>query len=420
MYSIHYDGDSIWAFNLQQLTYESLDTTIPIGVSNFGCLASSATEKRLYFPGGYNWDNGGESLNDVQVLDLETTLWLDNVPSMTYNRHRHGCIVVEGELYVMGYVAEVEMIEIVDIESKSWYTLNDSVIPNGLQYFGIAEVGGIIFIVGGMRSMTYIDDIYTIDTVSKTTSVSADTLPYSLGYMALVYAKGIIYGFGGTSDGTVHRADWVSYVVPTSDPTEDPTGDPTADPSTNPTADPTVEPSQEPTRHPTTFPTVEPSAVPTANPTADPTSDPTKDPTERPTGTPIDVTTTAPTTIPTVYPTTNSEIASSSSANNITLTLILLILLAGCGVCVCGLSVLVLLLYKRRSGDKVKKHPSILSSKSTKTVSMTDLMDHNQPEGLRASSIFVQKEGHSGNGQGAENIGTDHGATSDMVTQGAV
>ena len=231
LYTIQHDAertcDTIYIFDLQLLSYQPVAITIPVAVSDMTCMASSAEEQRLYLPGGYTWETS-EWLDSVQVFDLETSQWLDNVPSMTYKRYRHGCIVVDSQLYVVGYVSAVEVIDIIDIQSNSWYILDDTVISSGLEYFGFAEAGGIIFVIGG----GYVDRVYTIDTVSGTVSLSDESLPYKLGYVALVHVNGVLYGFGG-ADGSEQRADWISYEMPTTEPTTDPTTEPTAEPTPN-------------------------------------------------------------------------------------------------------------------------------------------------------------------------------------------
>eukprot|EP01084_Bolivina_argentea_P164323 285683_1 len=63
--------------------------TIPVPVSDQACLASTAN--RLFISGG--WKIGPGFIADVQVLDIFSMEWLDNVPSLQRVRGDHCCIV---------------------------------------------------------------------------------------------------------------------------------------------------------------------------------------------------------------------------------------------------------------------------------------------------------------------------------------
>lgn len=112
LYTIGNDGKSINVYNLQSLSYETLDTTIPIAVGNGTAITSSSVPRpRLYI-------TGGDSLNVLQIYDIESGKWLQNVPSMLNERRNHGTIVVDGILYVIGgeKSSSIEAIDIGDIE----------------------------------------------------------------------------------------------------------------------------------------------------------------------------------------------------------------------------------------------------------------------------------------------------------------
>merc|ERR1712130_139132 len=98
--------------NLQSLSYETLDTTIPIAAGNGAAITfSSIPRPRMYI-------TGGDSLNNLQIYDIESGKWLQNVPSMLNERRNHGTIVVDGILYVIGgeKSSSIEAIDIGGIE----------------------------------------------------------------------------------------------------------------------------------------------------------------------------------------------------------------------------------------------------------------------------------------------------------------
>jgi hypothetical protein len=284
LYTIQYwAGDTISVYDLPSLSYSALNTTIPTAVTYDGCIASSETPSpRLYITGGYNslYPNDG-SLDSVQVFDLDTETWL-NVSSMQYARHYHGCIVVDDMLYVMGgyyngpesndarYVYEVEVINTTNIEEAEW-----EVIGNYTAYsFGVTAVDGVIYMVGGIVDVDFIDTVYTIDTATNNVSLHGDELPSALCSMPIVAVDHVIYGFGGRfwSD---YKDSWMSYnTLPTPEPTKSPTAEPTLPPSLNPTAAPSLEP---------TVPTKDPTSDPTEGPTSSPTDGPSLEPTVLPT-----------------------------------------------------------------------------------------------------------------------------------------
>ena len=294
--------EAIFMFNLQTLNLETLSIGIPIDVGYWGCISSSNLHRALYITGGYNYEIGGP-LNAVQVLDLDILSWHSNVDSMNYARYQHGCIVDKSHsrLYSMGWVSEIEMIDITNIGNAKWNVLN-SVLPANLTQFGVTEVNGLIFIIGGkIWEQNEVQTVYTINMETGKVKVHYDLLPYPVKCMAVIAVNEKIYGFGG-SNGTTNIDTWISYIVPTDSPTTLPTDIPSLYPTVN-TDTPSAAPSMAPVVAPSAFPTDYPTEVPSFEPTLEPTMGPTMEPTYEPTSGPSFVPTFGPSTEPTNEPT---------------------------------------------------------------------------------------------------------------------
>ena len=350
LYTIAYpNGDYIHSYNLQTLSYQQLSASIPTSVSYYACLASSETPSpRLYVTGGE--DDDYNALDDLQVLDLNQSQWLTNMPSMQYSRHSHGCIVVDERLFVVGGdvgVTAIENMNIMDIDSASWDTIGN--IPEFRYEFGqLIAFQEVIYVVGGYHGDEYLDTVYAID-IMNTTMVNVtllpDTLPYSVGRMGTVIVDNTIYGFGGYDSDNIYGLDtWISYEmlsaetqtecksnsfsliddvvidrptasptnepsqppsIPTQIPTDSPTS-PTFSPSTSPTPN-TKPPSTTPAASPSIAPTIAPSWSPTASPSFAPTNPPSTDPTLSPSVNPTAEPTTDPTYVPTTEPTVKGQ-----------------------------------------------------------------------------------------------------------------
>ena len=199
LYLIDMLGDAINVYDLQSLSYDRLNTTIPFDVSYYSCIASS--DSTLYITGGYSNQNG--TLDRLQVLNLEDLSWLQRAPSMNYERYQHGCIVVNGngnhKLWAIAgaYEESVEFVSTTDIEDRPWKKSGS--LSCGLSFFGVTAFGDTIFIVGGNCYGTTIrpDTVYTIDSVTNSIRTHKDALPFGVSGMPVVLVGNTIYGFGG-------------------------------------------------------------------------------------------------------------------------------------------------------------------------------------------------------------------------------
>lgn len=112
LYTISDHGQSINAHNIQNETDEIL-TIIPKTVGNDASITySHSPSARLYI-------SGGDSLNTLQIYDIESKKWLENIPSMLNQRRNHGSIVVDGTLYVIAGEGDdsIAAIDILNIQS---------------------------------------------------------------------------------------------------------------------------------------------------------------------------------------------------------------------------------------------------------------------------------------------------------------
>ena len=226
LYTIRESGDYIHVYNLENLLFDTLQSHIPKMVDNSACLASSQSPSpQLYVTGGQRLQTYYD-MYDFQILNLNDNVWTVGA-NMNYNRSGHGCIVVNDWLWVMGYVPEIEGIDIANSDSSEWERLSSDTLPSELQTlqsFGIVAEDEYIYILGGSACgptifMCPSDTLYIIDTNMR--AVSNSTLPYDVAGMSVVIADGILYGFGGYGchlydDGGIcmgynYLDSWISY-----------------------------------------------------------------------------------------------------------------------------------------------------------------------------------------------------------------
>ena len=82
LFTISYKGDHIHVYNLETVSFDNLDTDIPVNVGSGACLASSTWGgPRLYIAGG---NVGKAPINNLQILDLGTMEWVNDAPPMIY------------------------------------------------------------------------------------------------------------------------------------------------------------------------------------------------------------------------------------------------------------------------------------------------------------------------------------------------
>ena len=152
-------------------------------------------------------------MDDLQILNLDDLCWLEKTTSMINARYRHGCIVVNETLWVIGGQDEdsVEAINITNSATGTWESIGN--FHCDLVYFGLAAADELIFIVGGYCSDTSRDSdiVYTINVVTNSIDTSSETLPFTVYNMPVTAVEGTIYGFGGILLSASGLDSWVKW-----------------------------------------------------------------------------------------------------------------------------------------------------------------------------------------------------------------
>eukprot|EP01084_Bolivina_argentea_P132932 234570_1 len=94
IYIIDPDGDKLSVFHMNTKIFEKSwnNVVIPLDVSSVGCLASSS--QYLFVVGGR--DIIGAYLNTVQMLDVTTLMWSQNLANMIHFRGYLSCMQLVG------------------------------------------------------------------------------------------------------------------------------------------------------------------------------------------------------------------------------------------------------------------------------------------------------------------------------------
>ena len=119
----------------------------------------------LYLTGGIE-NSTNEISNKLSIYDTNYNRWLPlNTPSMIYARIGHNCIARNNYLYIFGgyinnqqtlttntieklYIGNVD-----NIDQQNWTLLNDT-LDNAIAFMRIAEINGLIYIIGGYSEET--------------------------------------------------------------------------------------------------------------------------------------------------------------------------------------------------------------------------------------------------------------------------
>eukprot|EP01083_Nonionella_stella_P228355 809352_1 len=268
----------------------------------------------------------------VQILNMQTQNWLNNVPNLLEIRIGQSCIYINDKIWSIGgyesmifpdkpTALSIEYLDastsaISDISNQNW-KYNADTLPHAIDSCRCITINDDILLIGGYNSETntYLDTIYTIDTLSGSVALSGHLAKPVTG-TAAVYVNDVIYSFGGwtvltneNTNGLLLKdsgyccwSGWQTKTL-TVPPTKGPTPTPTQSPTPVPTLDPTSSPSNRPSPMPTPSPTDRPTPMPTLDPTPKPTNKPTPLPTAKPTDKPTPLPTLTPTGMPLNIPT---------------------------------------------------------------------------------------------------------------------
>eukprot|EP01084_Bolivina_argentea_P190810 327787_1 len=174
----------------------------------YACLTSY--NNYLFIPGGAKAD--GWTINMVQVLDIMSNTWLQNVSNMTYTHHAHTCLVhpLTKELFVMGgwgqYIEKMFVGH--DISSQNWQTVGNLMYDsNGWQYIRAVVDNSYILVFGSMQV------IQVIDVLSGSIS-SGGRLQINIKSTTPINVNNVIYVFGGDLNPDNHNGvDTLQYGV---------------------------------------------------------------------------------------------------------------------------------------------------------------------------------------------------------------
>eukprot|EP01083_Nonionella_stella_P106019 305362_1 len=198
----------------------------------------------------------------VQILNMQTQKWLNNVPSLLEERRGQSCIYINDKIWSIGgyasdssskgnvlsieYLAATES-AISDIRNQNWRYNADS-LPHAIDSSRCLGINDDILLIGGYNSelQQYLDTIYTIDSFSGFVSLSGHLAKPVTG-TAAVYANDMIYAFGGWTVLTDEKtnglllketgyccwAGWQTKSI-TTPPSDSPTNEPSTSPSKYP------------------------------------------------------------------------------------------------------------------------------------------------------------------------------------------
>eukprot|EP01083_Nonionella_stella_P113666 335136_1 len=251
LYTITSTGDYLARYDMSTNAFTSKWHIMDTAVSGYGCLTS--TDAYLFVVGG---KNGASMLNTLQVLALNSTIWIQNVSSMNEARGYLSCQVdpFTSTLFAIGgynsyTLNTIERISIHDIQHQMWHILSDT-LTKPAAYTRSVIHGHLIYVIGGYDLSIKLDEIHILDPVTETVYLANFVLPEARYSIGAIIAYDVLYIFGGIGEFYGETA-WMKYEFP---PTSSATSQPSNDPSSSaPTSAPTtVEPTYAPT---TTKPT---------------------------------------------------------------------------------------------------------------------------------------------------------------------
>eukprot|EP01084_Bolivina_argentea_P121683 215633_1 len=313
-------GEKLVTYNLETGSMNTNYQTIPISVTDCGCLAS--TTDHLFVVGGQDWSLTGTK-NTVQVFDISNNQWLDNVPSMIKARRGHSCIVdpVHHKLFAIGgfrrtggtskdpvdvYTATIETIHTDDITQNGWAYIEPLSIAIG--WIRSVYFDQFIYVIGGAygtwMNFGFTDKVHVIDTTTDTVTVHPDRLAYEVSSTASIIANNVLFVFGGYDgkDGYNSLAKWMYYQLPTTTTSTStsamPSKKPSDKPSKAPSNKPSYRPSDAPSNRPSDTPSHRPSNVPSNRPSNVPSNRPSDASSYRPSDAPLDKPSDAPSNKP--------------------------------------------------------------------------------------------------------------------------
>eukprot|EP01084_Bolivina_argentea_P216204 367338_1 len=209
LYMLDPSGYKLHTFNLQSKSFINHwnNITIPIDVGDYrSCLTS--TDNYLFIVGGGTGNYG--AMSTVQILEIDSLMWLNNIPSMNYKRRLSSCNFNKNnqKLFAIGGWtgnARTKSIELLhnffNCSSTSWRTIADTL---SIAINGQASVlyDNYIIVMGGRTGPQRVDEVYIINTITETVTMRG-YMDYPVSGAATRLVNNMIYVFGGTSSSAV-------------------------------------------------------------------------------------------------------------------------------------------------------------------------------------------------------------------------
>jgi len=189
----------------------------PMPTARWG-LAAAAVNGQIYAIGGV--DNGGQSVNTVEVYDPISNSWnppnpLGTPASMTTVRAGLAVAVVNGKIYAIGGIGTggiiLNTVEVYDPSTNSWSTAAS--MPTARWFLAAAAVNGKLYAIGGGNSASIPFNTVEVYDPSANSWSTVASMPTARTELAATDASGSIYAVGGSSKNLLNTTEQYSPPV---------------------------------------------------------------------------------------------------------------------------------------------------------------------------------------------------------------
>jgi N-acetylneuraminic acid mutarotase len=201
-------------------------------ISNFRTLSRDPTLSEIYQRG--IWIIGGMNsqdklISDVDIYDPIDNKWYLKVTSMPHSRIHAGVISFDSKIYVFGglientsnQLAATNLVEVFDIETTTWKTLNN--MPTSLQGFSYGISDSSIYLLGGattsnMLTSTLLNTIYKFnpqsgDLGSWSTLISSAAISQKVDTVGCTFTGVLYFGLGRSASTGLAQSTHDAYVI---------------------------------------------------------------------------------------------------------------------------------------------------------------------------------------------------------------
>ena len=121
---------------------------------------------------------------------------------MTHGRYKSAAVVLDGKLFVSGgYNTDthdfMDSVEVFDDVTQKWYPASP-LLNGGRAGHRMEAVGGKLYVVGGWRNFTFLDQVEEFNPIFNRWTLKAN-MPEALAYFGSVVKNDQIYVVGGIS-----------------------------------------------------------------------------------------------------------------------------------------------------------------------------------------------------------------------------